>query len=338
VVVTFLDVTGRRRMEDALRASEAQLKREMQLVELSRAPIFVWDFDDGIVDWNRGSEELYGYSRDEAIGQIKNSLLKTGVPNSSFDKLRNELLEKGGWRGELRQVAKGGRPLIVESQIELVSTDGRRYGLESVRDITDKKRMEERQQLLVTELTHRVKNMLAVVQGMVHQTSHNSDSAQDFVKRLDGRISALSDSQRLLIDSNWKGASLRKLIENQLAPYIGDDKSRLHLKGENISLPADIAIPMGLVLHELATNALKYGAFAGVKGRVDLSWNLNFGNNSRVLKVHWREHDGPPVKTSSTTGFGSRLISKGLPGAKVEHEFLVDGVSCSIELHLPPEE
>ena len=95
---------------------------------------------------------------------------------------------------------------------------------------------------------------------------------------------------------------------------------------------------MGLAVHEQATNALKSGALSEGKEHVELSWKLSSGNDTRVLTVHWREHDGPTVKTSSTAGFGSRLITKGLPDAKVQHEFLVDGVSCSIELHLPPEE
>lgn len=136
VVATFIDVTERRQMEDALRLSEERLRQEMRLVELSRAPIFVWDLDGGILQWNRGSEELYGYSREEALGKGKDVLLKTEVPNSSLDHLRDVLTREGSWKGELQQVAKDGRKLTVESHLELIKTDGRRAVLESIRDIS----------------------------------------------------------------------------------------------------------------------------------------------------------------------------------------------------------
>ncbi|HEX3430841.1 MAG TPA: chemotaxis protein CheB [Rhizomicrobium sp.] len=335
VVVTFVDMTERRRMEDALRASESQLKQEMRLVELSRSPIFVWDFDDGIVKWNRGSEELYGYSRDQAQGKVKDDLLKTTVPGSSFEVVRKALLERGTWNGELRQVARDGRRLIVDSHIELVPVEGRRYVLESTRDITDSKALMERQQLLVSELTHRVKNLLTVVQGMVHQTAKRSSSIDAFVRKLDGRLTALADSQKLLVDSVWGGADLQQLIERQLAPYVGENRSRVKLDGEMVVLPADIATPFGLVLHELATNAAKYGALSEEKGLVELSWQAVDGNNGRTLKVLWKERDGPPVRPPASTGFGSQLIKQGLASANVQYEFHSQGIECAIELVLP---
>ena len=110
-------------------------------MELSRSPIFVWDFDSGIMQWNRGSEELYGYSRQEAIGKRKEMLLQTSVPGSSFDELRQSLLEHGTWSGQLLHRTKDGRVLTVESQIELVPVGERRLVLESTRDVTDQKRV-----------------------------------------------------------------------------------------------------------------------------------------------------------------------------------------------------
>ena len=334
VVVTFLNITARRRMEDDLRASEAHLKQEMRLVELSRSPIFVWDFDDGIIKWNRGSEELYGYSLDEALGKIKNELLQTVVPGSSFEEVRAQLLRQGSWKGELHQVAKSGRALVVDSHIELVPGEGRRYVLESTRDITERKALESRQKLLVSELTHRVKNLLTVVQGMVHQTGKTSSSIQEFIKKLDGRITALADSQKLLVDSIWEGADLRALIERQLRPYTGDDSSRLRLAGDSVILPAELATPFGLVLHELATNAAKYGALSDENGRVELSWSVVDGNKERALKVVWKEADGPRVRPPGANGFGSQLIRQGLASAKVEHEFHPEGIRCAIEFPL----
>ena len=120
VVATFVGITERRRAEEALRESEERLRQEIRLVEVSRAPIFVWDFDGGILQWNRGSEELYGYLRDEAAGQRKEVLLHTIVPGSSFEALRLALLQHGTWSGELIHRTKDGRLLTVESQIELL--------------------------------------------------------------------------------------------------------------------------------------------------------------------------------------------------------------------------
>ncbi|MEY9167722.1 two-component system CheB/CheR fusion protein [Sinorhizobium fredii] len=177
VVATFVDISARRHAEEAAKDSEQRLGHEMRLVELSRSPIFVWDFDDGIKQWNRGSEELYGYSREEALGQQKEKLLKTTIPGSSFDKLRETLLKNGRWSGELKHTTKDGRVLTVESQIELVPLGDRRLILESTRDITDRKRWERRRQLLLNELSHRVKNTLAVVQSLARQTLRTTETS-----------------------------------------------------------------------------------------------------------------------------------------------------------------
>jgi two-component system CheB/CheR fusion protein len=136
VVITFVDVSERHQVEQALRESERRLGQEQHLVELSRDPIFVWDFDDGIVEWNRGSEELYGHRREEALGKQKERLLGTSVPGSSFAALKEKLLRDGSWAGELRQRTKTGQDLIVESRLQLESFDGRRLVLESTRDVT----------------------------------------------------------------------------------------------------------------------------------------------------------------------------------------------------------
>ncbi|HWE05988.1 MAG TPA: HWE histidine kinase domain-containing protein, partial [Rhizomicrobium sp.] len=332
VVVTFVDISQRRRAEDALRDSEQHLRQQLRLIELSHAPIFIWDFEKGIRQWNRGSEDLYGFTKEEAVGNDKEVLLKTQVPGSSFDALKKELLEKGTWNGELVQTSKAGRPLRVESQVELITVGERRYVLESARDVTQKKAWEAHQKLLLGELTHRVKNILAVVQGMVHQT-WRTGSREQFMDRLDGRLAGLSRSHSLLVESDWRGADMRKLVESQLAPYAGDS-GRVRMVGEPIALPADIATPFGLVLHELATNAVKYGALSGSRGRIDLNWEVN-GNEAPRLRFTWQERDGPRVKEPTANGFGSQLIKKGLAGAKVNYEFPVQGIECTIELPLP---
>ncbi|HEX3754874.1 MAG TPA: CheR family methyltransferase, partial [Rhizomicrobium sp.] len=135
VVATFVDVTERRQMEDALRVSEEKLRREMRLVEISRSPIVVWELDGVILQWNQGSEEFYGYSQEEALGKNSETLLRTAVPGSSFQAVKDALQSAGSWKGTLHQVAKNGRSLSVESHLELIKTGNRRTVLESTREM-----------------------------------------------------------------------------------------------------------------------------------------------------------------------------------------------------------
>jgi two-component system, chemotaxis family, CheB/CheR fusion protein len=332
VVATFVDITERKKMEDALRTSEATLRREKLLVEQSRTPIFIWDFDGRILQWNRGSEELYGYSKGEALGKSKEALLNPMIPGSSFAEMKKELAEKGVWKGELYQTTKDNRQVVVDCEISLLTMDGRRYALESARDVTQAKAWEKRQRLLLGELTHRVKNTLAVVQSMAHQTWRTSKSREDFIQRLDGRIAALASAHMLLVDSEWKGADLRALISSQLAPYTVESPGRIHLNGGPVALSAEASTPFGLVLHELATNAAKYGALSNEKGEIELSWAVDSRNEKSILRIIWQERNGPKVDAAQPAGFGSNLIRKGVPNSAVKYELLPEGVRCVIEM------
>jgi two-component system CheB/CheR fusion protein len=333
VVLTFVDMTDRRHAEDALRVSERRLRQEKQLVDLSRDPIFIWDFDGTIVDWNRGSEELYGYSRDEAVGKKKDKLL--GISKESFAALRMKLLDEGSWNGELKHKTKDGRELTIESRIILETIEGQQLALESTRDISERKAWDEQQKLLLGELTHRVKNTLAVVQSIAHQTQRFSKSNEEFTERLDGRLSALAAAHSQLVDSDWRGADLARLARRQFEPYVSKNPERAKITGEPVFLPADLATPFALVFHELATNAAKYGSFSGRAGIVDLSWASRIRNDQPLLTVVWRESGGPPVTQPNTAGFGTMLIERAIPNATVRREFGANGLVCTIDLPLP---
>ena len=335
VVLTFVETTDRRQAEEALRLSERRLRRETQLVELSHDPIFIWDFSGTILEWNLGSEKLYGYSREEAVGKKKDQLLGTILPGGSYTELRVKLLDDGHWNGELKHKTKDGRELTIESRIVLETIEGQQLALESTRDITDRKAWEAQQKLLLGELTHRVKNTLSVVQSIAHQTQRFSKSYDEFTERLDGRLAALGRSHSLLVDSDWKGADLATLVRQQLEPYVAGNPGRVKIAGEPVFLAAELATPVGLVFHELATNAAKFGAFSRQAGTVDLSWILHPRDGQPLVTVVWSEHGGPTVTPPNTAGFGSTLIEKAIPNAAVRREFSSGGMVCTIEFPLP---
>jgi two-component system, chemotaxis family, CheB/CheR fusion protein len=332
VVLTFLDVSERHEVEQALRESEQRLRQEQHLVELSHDSIFVWDLDGGILDWNRGSRELYGYTREEALGHPPAQLLGTAVPGSTVAEFKATLVRAGSWSGELRQRAKDGRELIVDARLQLDAVDGPRLVIESTRDVTAQRGAEQRQRLLMRELTHRVRNMLTVVQAIARYTLRSDLPTPQLLERFEGRLAALAGAHTLLVQSEWLGADLGELAREQLAAHVAEDPDRIRLQGEPIVLTPDVATPFGLVSHELATNAAKHGALSNHAGRVTATWSTGERNNHRALKFSWTEENGPTVRKPETRGFGSTLIDSTIPGAEVKREFRPAGFLCTIEV------
>ena len=201
--------------------------------------------------------------------------------------------------------------------------------------MTERKAWETQQRLLLRELTHRVKNTLTVVQSIAHQTRRFSKSYEEFTDRLDGRLAALAAAHSLLVDSDWRGADLATLARRQFEPHVGGNSGRVRITGEPVFLPADLATPFGLVFHELATNAAKYGSFSGRAGTVDLGWSLETRNGQPLLTVTWRERGGPKTTEPKTKGFGSELIERAIANATVRREFASGGVICTIDVQLP---
>ena len=149
---------------------------------------------------------------------------------------------------------------------------------------------------------------------------------------------ALANAHGLLVQSEWQGADLAALTRVQLQPYAGDGIKRLRIEGPATSLPSELATPFALVLHELATNAAKYGALAEPSGRVSVTWDLSKTNGRRDLRLQWRETGGAAPASSPAAGLGSNLIDNAIPGAKVRREFSAEGLVCTIQLTLIEED
>jgi two-component sensor histidine kinase len=204
-------------------------------------------------------------------------------------------------------------------------------------DITEAREAEERRKRLLDELNHRVKNSLATVQSIALQTSDSSESPRTFIREFNERILALSQAHNLLTRSDWEGAGLRDLVEQELAPYRGLEASRFNVRGVEVRLRPKETLALGMALHELATNAAKYGAFSAEAGSVDVAWERREEAGESWLRLVWVESGGPPVRPPRRRGFGSRLIERGLGHelrAKAALDFQPGGLACIIDTPL----
>ncbi len=195
-------------------------------------------------------------------------------------------------------------------------------------DVTDRKEGEAHLRLLLRELTHRSKNLLAVIQAMARQTARHSGSIDGFLSQFAARLQALASSHDLLVRESWRGASLRELVRSQL----GSD-SQIAFEGPEVALKPEAAQNLGLALHELAINARKFGALSVPDGRVSIRWSLYDGGKDNSVELNWLEQFGPKVKARRKRGFGSVVIERNLArslDAQVDLEFEPGGVRCRI--------
>jgi two-component sensor histidine kinase len=211
-----------------------------------------------------------------------------------------------------------------------------------VADVTDRRIAEDRQNLLIRELHHRVKNTLATVQAIVGSTARNATSVASFYEAFVGRIVSLAHTHALLTGATWQVASLRDLLANELKPYADDDPdirdARVTLNGPAVELSSEIAVPIGMAIHELTTNAAKYGALSTGTGRVAVSWEIEPDGAYGTLRFEWRESGGPPVTPPNRQGFGSRLLERVFTTqvrAVVEIEYPPEGFRLTMRAPLP---
>lgn len=204
-------------------------------------------------------------------------------------------------------------------------------------DITERKRQEDRLRLITHELRHRANNTLAVLQAMARQTLRASSNLEDFEKRFDGRIRALADANDLLVRGDWQGVEVGALVEAQLRPFIeGAQGHRVTMTGPRVVLPPKAVQTLGLALHELATNASKYGALSLVGGKIAIDWTINQGDEAR-LAITWHESRGPPVVPPDRSGFGRFVIEsmvRSSLGANVTVDFEPEGLIWKAEFAL----
>jgi len=206
-------------------------------------------------------------------------------------------------------------------------------------DISERKRAEEQQALLVRELHHRVKNTLATVQAIMGSTARSSETIEEFKTALTGRIGALAKTHLLLSDESQL-AAFADILHGELDAFDDGSESRIRLTGPRVELQSRLASALGMAVHELTTNAAKYGALSVYGGRVDVTWSVVIEAARRTLNIDWVESGGPPVPQPTRQGFGTRLIDFVLPGqiqAKTEIDYRPDGVRVHLAVPLPAE-
>lgn len=247
--------------------------------------------------------------------------------------------EVDSYPAEYRIVRSDGKMLWMSGRGRVIERgpDGKaRRVANIVTDVTDRKKGEEHMKLLIDELNHRVKNTLATVQAIINQTLKNASDVEDIREAVESRLQALSGSHDLLTRENWEGAQLRRVVEQALQPFSrGDGDRHAEIEGINVRLRPKAALSLGMALHELATNAAKYGALSVPGGNVRISWTLEPSATGNRLRLIWLERGGPPVTRPLRKGFGSRLIERGLAyelEGEVELNFKREGLCCTIDL------
>jgi PAS domain S-box-containing protein len=336
VLAITLDVTGRRESEAALRRASESMR-----LAIEGAGMATWEIDLSTMEgpWSANRFDILGYAQ-------------TANGRAPFDDWLARVHPDDRDRAEAaaRKCFADGTPFEIEYRILRADTGEERWlrsngtmiskeAGETPRfvgvsfDITEKKHAEAHQQLLIDELNHRVKNTLAIVQSIARQSAKNATSPEDFAKSFEGRLAALSAAQNLITAGLWRPTEIQRLISACLQPLA--ISQQIMIAGPAATLGTKTAVTMALALHELATNAVKYGALSVPEGRVEISWSVS---EERELLLSWTEAGGPPVKSPIHKGFGMRMIERGLAaefGGQVEISFEPGGLSCKLRAVLP---
>lgn len=311
-------------------AREASERRYRLIYEQADDIIFTADLDQVITDCNAAGARVMGMEREEIVGRSIADFVSPDDFRQTTAMLRQKLDEGGHTRHEVTVVARDGKRMRWENNSTLiVDRDDKPVGLLSIsRDVTERRAFDERRELLIHELNHRVKNTLALVQALALQSfpsGGDTPHRDDFIARL-GTLAAAHD---LLTRDQWEGVTLAELARAATRP-LDRDGLRVAIGGPDVRLCPKTAVALAMALHELGTNATKYGALSVEAGRVDLVWQHADGR----VRIDWRERGGPPVTAPSRRGFGLRMIDRVLAsdiGGHVTTEFAPGGLHCAID-------
>lgn len=329
VIEVNRDTADRKQIED----DQQQLSFLAAIVQSSDDAIASKNLDGIITSWNKGAEGVFGYTAEEAIGQP----ITIVIPQDRQDEERRILTRiRRGERIEhfetIRQHKHGNLIWVSLTISPVKNAEGKIVGAsKTARDITEQKRTGEQIATLAREAEHRSKNLLANVQAMVNLSQ--ADSVADLKKAIEGRIQALANVHSLFVASRWIGAELSTIAQQELAPYSATGEKRVRTDGPQVLLAPDIAQAVAVTLHELATNAVKYGALSTTNGHIDLKWSQEA--NGR-LNLRWIETGGPTVLPPTRRGFGGRIIEQMIAQLKGDTRFdwRAEGLVCEITLRV----
>jgi PAS domain S-box-containing protein len=319
-----------------LEAQTERLRRseERRSLALTAGDMGSWEFDPATnhLEWDTGQHRIYGIAP-EILEPTRLQILDIVHPDDRHKHPLEGALHASGdrYQAEFRIVRPDGELRWCHGSAAITrDADGNVTRLNGVSvDITDRKRAEERQLLLAREVDHRAKNTLAVVLSVLRLTK--ARSTPDFISIVEGRIHALAATHNLLSATHWEGADLRRIVEEEMAPYRTDDGDRVVAEGPAAMLLPSTAQAVALALHELATNAAKYGALSADKGRLRLTWSIGESG----LEIEWLETGGPPAAPPSALGFGLSIVRSSIEAqfrGGVAYDWRPEGLCCRLSI------
>jgi PAS domain S-box-containing protein len=303
------------------------------IVESSDDAIVSKTLDGVVTSWNRSAERLFGYTASEMIGCHINILAAPGR-EAEMPRILEQISkgEKIDHFDTVRRRKDGSTIEISLTVSPIRDSSGTIVGASKIaRDISERKQLESRQELLLRELNHRVKNTLAVIQAIARNTAQPEVAIAHFIDVFEGRLGAMAAAHDQLVAGNWQGAVLDDLVRGALGAHAGAPGMRLLLPPVHLS--SSLASNLALAVHELASNAAKYGALSTPLGNVNLQGSVVDGD----LRLVWRERGGPEVRVPSRRGFGTTLLADVLThqhGARVDLDWQREGLTCTLILPL----
>jgi PAS domain S-box-containing protein len=342
-------MTSKSEKQDAAEGDVEDLRQEggpfVVAAEETRMPMVFMDAKaagNPIIFANDSFLRLTGYERDEVLGHSFNFLMAQGADPKALALVEAAFEGTDDHSSEVRYRRKDGSKFwaaLFISPVRDESGDVIQH-FASFIDLTRHKEEQAQSRMLIDELNHRVKNTLTTVQSIVSQGLRNASDPADIREAIESRLFALSRSHDLLTRENWESAGLLDIVHAALEPFgVADGRSeRFKFTGKNVRFPPKAALAFGIAFHELATNAVKYGAFSGETGCVRVGWTIEQGADGNRLILRWSEENGPPVAPPTKKGFGSRVIERGLAfelGGDTRLDYRPDGVVCTINIPAP---